>query len=545
MKSRRFVPCGSVLVGAAWVLGMASLLALGASALGADWPRWGKTDSCNAVADEKNLPDNFVPGDRDPQGGGILMNTTQNVRWAARLGGGCYGNPTVANGRVFVGCDDQSLEGDARFKKTNSGMLKCFDEATGKLLWQLVTPARTGFPKEWHFGYQKLGVCSSPAVDGNEVYVVTGGDDVLCLSVTGLASGNRGPFTDESNYMAASGQPPIKLGSADADIIWRYNILDELKVIPHDVCSTSILIHGDFLYLSTSNGVNHAHDKPLAPDAPAIIVLNKKTGKLAAVENEGISKRMFHTQWSSACLAKAGNRELIVIGGTDGYCYAFEPLTEMPEKPVYLKKVWRYDCNPGEYRTRDGKPIDYLAGDKRKKTSPNKNDGNYLGPSEVIATPVFANGRIFVAIGQDPLHGRGKGILHCIDPSGTGDISKTGCVWTYTGLDRTMSDATIADGLVYIPDVVGRLHCVDADTGKHYWTYETGNETWGSALVADGKVYLGTQKMLYIFAAGKEAKLLNKINLGSPVLNTPIAANNTLYFASQRYIWAVQQMPGK
>mgnify|MGYP001765070140 CR=1 FL=1 len=85
--------------------------------------------------------------------------------------------------------------------------------------------------------------------------------------------------------------------------------------------------------------------------------------------------------------------------------------------------------------------------------------------SEVVGTPVFLNNRVYVALGRDPEHGRGRGALHCIDATGSGDITKTGKVWSYQGLDRTLSTVSIADGLLYICDVAGRLHCLDADTG--------------------------------------------------------------------------------
>ena len=83
-----------------------------------------------------------------------------------------------------------------------------------------------------------------------------------------------------------------------------------------------------------------------------------------------------------------------------------------------LKRIWSFDAIPPEYEYRDGKPIPYYDGDVRKANSPNKNDGKYVGPSEIIGTPVFAEGRVYFAIGQDPAHGRGRGMLYCIDAGG-------------------------------------------------------------------------------------------------------------------------------
>jgi outer membrane protein assembly factor BamB len=161
--------------------------------------------------------------------------------------------------------------------------------------------------------------------------------------------------------------------------------------------------------------------------------------------------------------------------------------------------------------------------------------------SEIIGTPVFVDNCIYVAIGRDPAHGRGRGALYRIDASGTGDVTSTGKVWTYQGLDRTLSTVSVADGLVYVSDVGGRLHCVDRATGRCYWIHDTRCEVWGSTLVADGKVYMPTSKGLWVLAAGKELKVLARINLGARVLASPVAAGATLYVASTGgWLWAVR-----
>jgi outer membrane protein assembly factor BamB len=509
----------------------------------ADWTQWGGQNCRNMVCEETGLPDSFEPGKKSPSGEGIDPATTKNVRWTARLGSAAYGNPTVGGGRVFVGTDDLTLSDDSRFSRSRGGLIKCLDEATGELLWQLVIPHRTALPKEMHFSQQHLGVCSSPTVEGDRVYVVSSAGDVLCLDVEGQANGNQGPFTDEARYMVGPDKPPVELTEKDADILWRFDPIDQLRVFVHDAASCSILILGDMLYLGTSNGVDEPHAKVLNPSAPSIIVLEKSTGRLLAAENEQISARLYHSQWSSPSSGRVGEKTLVFFGGGDGVCYAFEALSAVPEKPVHLKKVWSYDCIPPEYKLLDGKPIPYYQGDKRKKYSTNKNDGQYVGPSQIIASPVFFNQRIYVPLGQDPAHGRGRGMLHCIDATQTGDITQTGRVWAYDGLERSLSTVAVHDGVVYAADLSGKLHCLDADTGKLYSIFDTEAETWGGALVADGKLYLGNKRSFYILTAGKEPQVVSEMHLGAPAYSTAIAANGVLYVASQRYLWAVQNKP--
>jgi outer membrane protein assembly factor BamB len=190
-----------------------------------------------------------------------------------------------------------------------------------------------------------------------------------------------------------------------------------------------------------------------------------------------------------------------------------------------LKTVWSCDCNPADYRMADGKVVPYR---------------NRRGPSEVIATPVFYNNRVYVSVGQDPLHGSGAGCLTCMDATKTGDITDSGVVWRYRDIDRTLSTVSIADGLLYIADYGGTLHCLDLETGKLVWKHDTESFLWASTLVADGKVYLGDKAgNLWIFAAGREKKIINKIKLGSAIYQTPVVANGVLYICCDSRLYAL------
>ena len=281
-----------------------------------------------------------------------------------------------------------------------------------------------------------------------------------------------------------------------------------------------------------------------APNAPNLIVLDKRTGRLVATDDAPIAAQMLHGQWASPSVGVVNGRKLVFFGGGDGRCYAFEAITSVPEKVVKLKTVWSYDCIPPEYKNCGGLDwvTSYCLGDKRRKNGLNKNDGTFVGMSEIIGTPVFYQNRVYVALGRDPEHGRGRGALHCIDATKQGDITHTGKVWSYQGLDRTLSTVSVAGGLLYISDVAGQLHCLDAQTGEVCWVHETKTEVWGSTLVADGKVYMPTPKGLFVLAAGKKKKVLSQIGVGATIHASPVAANGTLYVASKNgWLWAVSQ----
>src|SRR5688500_5308737 len=161
------------------------------SATASDWPQWGGGGSRNAVSAEKGLPTSFEPGQTKPGNDEIDPTTTKNIKWVARLGGQSYGNPTIAGGRVFIGTNNEPAKNPKL--PDDRGVVMALDEKTGKMLWQLAIP-KLGAGKVADF--EQVGICSSPAVEGERVYVVTNRCEVICLDAKGLVDGNEGPFTD-------------------------------------------------------------------------------------------------------------------------------------------------------------------------------------------------------------------------------------------------------------------------------------------------------------------------------------------------------------
>ena len=513
-------------VGAAVLL--AALCALGdGRQCAADQPQWGQRHTRNMVSPEIGLPDDFAPGDRSAPGGNIDLATTRNVQWVAKLGDITYGTPVVAGGRVFVGTNNGSPR-DPRFQG-DRGVLMCFDQRSGEFLWQLSLPKLTRI--KWA-DWAGIGITSSPVIEGDQAYLVTNRNEVVCLDVHGMANGNDGPFLDEGRLMAEEGQAPQQPGKQDADVLWLFDMVSQLKAEPHNAANCSVLVHGDLLYVCTANGVEWTHTFVVHPEAPSVIVLDKRTGRLVGRDDFGIGPDITHGQWSSIALGRVGEKTLGFFGAGNGVLYAFEMLQPDPptNTPALLRPVWTFNGHPLA-QTQDRVPPDH----QHDSTS-----------YQVTAMPVFHHQRVYLTFTQEPYHRMKLGWLVCLDATETGDVTRSALRWSYDKIGSATATVAIADGLVYAVGFDGRLHCLDAESGEVWWIHELGGPAPASPLVADGKVYVGTDRPnFWILAHGKQPKVLSSVRMRDKVSASAVAANGVLYVTTWKHLYAVRRPPGK
>lgn len=443
-----------------------------------DWPMWGGTMDRNLVSNMKGIPDKFD------------MEKKENIRWVAALGSQSYGNPVVANGVVLVGTNNEALRDPKQ--GGDRGVVMAFRESDGEFLWQIThEKLAAGRVNDWPY----QGVCSSPLVENNIVYYVSNRGEVIAADLMGMANGNDGPVKDEKFT-----------GPKDGDILWRFDMMEEVGAQQHNMANSSPVILGDLIFVSTSNGQDESHVNVPSPKAPAIIALNKKTGKLVWEDNS-VGEKILHGQWSSAAVGKIGGVDQVVIGQGDGWVRGYEAQTG--------KKLWEFDMNPKDSvwpKTRN----------------------------EVISTPIIYDGIVYIGNGQDPEHGEGPGHLYAIDGTKRGDITKTGQIWHFDKIRRSISTGALHDGLLYYPDFSGFLHCIDAKTGQEVWQHDMLAAVWGSAIVIDGKVYLGDEDGdVVVMQAGRTKKLLFETNLGSSIYSTPVPANGNMYIVNRNQLIAI------
>ena len=64
------------------------------------------------------------------------------------------------------------------------------------------------------------------------------------------------------------------------------------------------------------------------------------------------------------------------------------------------------------------------------------------------------------------------------------DLNKNGHIDEFEEtMHRSCGSVAIKDDILYIADISGLFHCLNAQTGKPYWTYDLFSSAWGSPLI--------------------------------------------------------------
>jgi outer membrane protein assembly factor BamB len=427
----------------------------------------------------------------------------KNIKWVAAIGSRGYGCPIVAGGRVFVNTNNQV----PRDKKItgDKAVVMCFREKDGSFLWQAVHDMA---PPPVDQQAVKDGLCSTPAVEGDRLYYVTPGCQVICAK------------------------------TENGDMVWNYDMMKELKVFPCIINSCSPLLVGDTVFVMTGNGINE-DGQVQAAKAPSFVALEKKTGKLKWQSNLP-GTNILHGQWGNPAFAEVNGKGQVIFPGGDGWLYSLEPDTG--------NLIWKFECNPLKSNAK--------AADRAKR--------NYL-----VSTPVVHGKHVYVGIGNAPETGFGnrEGHFWCIDITKTGDVSaakddygpkspankNSALVWHFGGAAETktkggrtvafgptLSMCVVHDGLLYVGEEAGYFYCLDADTGKKHWEHDFKSAIWGSPSCVDGKIYQGVEDgVVYVLGQSKTKNLLHENDMGEAVQSTPVAANGVLYVVTKSKLFAI------
>ncbi len=422
--------------------------------------------------------------------------TGWNIVWSVELGSETFGRPVVVGDAVYVGTDNARHLNPA--VQEEAGVLMAFHAKDGKFLWQDVAQrvVARGLRE-----FLLPSTTSAPYVEGNRLYYVTAECQLRCLDTQGFRDGeNNGPYRQE-----------VFQDNAAADIVWELDMCGRLGVFPHEATNSEVLPVGDLLMVSTSNGRNEGHTRVPSPRAPSLIAVDKRSGEVVwrAI---GAGEQVLHGQWSSPVAANVNGRIQVLFGGGDGWLRSYDAASG--------HEVWRFDGNPKDARWLPRPGV--------------------LSRGSIIASPVFDDGRVFVAMGQSPGHGNGPSLIHAISPNGQGDVTESRLLWTSREVGRVVGTPLAKDGLLYVGDLGGTIHCLDAATGAHVWKHETNEAIWGSLLLAGDRLYVGNvEGSMTVLRAGRQKQLLGQIEMDAPIYSPPALIGDALYLATANRLYLI------
>jgi len=357
---------------------------------------------------------------------------------------------------------------------------------------------------------------SSPVVYGNQVWVTTATVDgkemsAVCIDFkSGKVLFDILLFKQDSIYgkhsinTYATPTPCIEQGfvylnfgssgtacvnTTDGKIVWKRN---DFKVEHVQGTGASPMLYKDFLIVHYEG-----------TDQQFIVALNKRTGetvwrterpKECYDRLEPIGKKAYVTP----IVVNVAGRDLLISNGSAVYI-AYDVQTG--------KEVWRV----------------------------------VQGEDSTIAMPFAEDGIVFFYTSfVTPPDGEKYAELLAVDPSGSGDVTKSNILWRVKTPILQLLTPLIKDGVIYTVDSRNNLIAIEAKTGTSLYTKRLKNKYNSSPVYAGGRVYFTSVKgETLVLKAGRTLEILAENQLPGEIYATPAIANNSLIIRNESTLYRI------
>lgn len=417
------------------------------------WP-----ESRNRVATSHDLPVEWSVDDLDQQTGPVV--------WRANLGSETYGGPTVGNGRVLVGTNNQAPR--QREHARDGGVLMAFSSDDGAFLWQrfhdkAAEPEAHDWPEQ--------GLCSAPTLSNDRIYYLSNDGKVVATDTSGVE-------------------------------VFTFDLVAELGVEAHFMSTSSPLRVGRMLLVGTSNGPDEQGSVP-APAAPSLVALDAEDGTL--LWQAPAAGPLFEGQWSSPTFVRPlSGVDQVAFGGGDGVLRGFS---------LDGETLWQFDINA----TLDPPPGDWERGaviatpvwyDDLLLVASGRNPETASGRGQLLALRIDADGATLAwrfraadlgfALATVSV---GDGLVYLADLNGFVfclELTSGRELWRYDSKAAIWASPLLADGKVYVADTDGDVTVLRHGTELEVLAETSmGEGVYASPVALDGMLYIATRSHLY------------------------------------------------
>ena len=426
------------------------------------------------------------------------LTDAQTLVWRTDLAPG-HSTPCVTADRIFVSViEKQQLATMALDRKTGGRLWKRVIQVEG-----IESTHSTGSPAS-----------SSPASDGERVYVFFGSYGLLCYDLEGRLIWDKrmGPFEDD--FGAASS--PVLIGDKV--------ILNE----DHDSGSFLIAVNklsGKTLWETPRSGHTRSYSTPVVWKSEGReTVLVAGALQLAAYDAHS-GKRI----WWINGLARIVN-PTPVLGRDRVFVASWSPGGDTNSR--ISMQDW---STANRQWDKDGDKI--LAGEELP-------EGEVKGRLSIIDLDLDGGINQFEWEKYARVFELARNSILAIRPGGQGDLTGSNTLWRYLRGIPYVTSPVLYRQMVYMVKNGGIVTSLDAESGK---LLKQGRVTglgnyFASPVAGDGKVYLASERgVITVLKAGSDWEVLSSHDLGERIMASPVIADGRIYVRTEVALYSFEE----
>ena len=136
---------------------------------------------------------------------------------------------------------------------------------------------------------------------------------------------------------------------------------------------------------------------------------------------------------------------------------------------------------------------------------------------------------------------RGRPLLLAIRSGGTGNVEESHVSWELNRSIPEIPSPLFYENKIYLVRNGGIFAAVDAESGKQLYRERVSGSGQYSAspIVADKHLYLVSERgQVSIVKPGETFSQIHEYDIGEPVFVTPAVDKSSIYFRSDKHLWA-------
>jgi outer membrane protein assembly factor BamB len=149
-------------------------------------------------------------------------------------------------------------------------------------------------------------------------------------------------------------------------------------------------------------------------------------------------------------------------------------------------------------------------------------------------SPVLGGGIVYLDSGRG-----GTGVA--VDPTGSGDVTKTHLKWKTGQMPEGFGSPVIVDDYLYRLHAPGVLKCLKLSTGEVVYSERLPGVSMHASPIAapDGRIYLASAGKTYVIKAGEKFEILATNDLGDDSQASPAVADGKMFLKGRKMLYCV------